>query len=193
MKKSFALILIFCMLLALSACGGEEDSAASTAAGTTVSGSTEAATQANGSETDPTETEAAQDTGFVFVYQGVEIRLNADMAPILEQLGEPISYTEAASCAFEGLDKTYYYGSFYIDTYPDGDKDYVYDFWFSDDGVATTEGLYIGATEDLVTAAYPDAVYNGENAWTLTTEEGVLTILMADGVVTSIQYSITLS
>ena len=40
---------------------------------------------------------------FTFTYSGVEITLHGDAAPVLAALGEPKSYTEEASCAFEGL------------------------------------------------------------------------------------------
>ena len=55
---------------------------------------------------------------FTFIYQGVAISPHGDAAPVIEALGDPKSYTEESSCAFEGLDRTYYYGPFYLSTYP---------------------------------------------------------------------------
>ena len=174
MKKLFILVLTACLVFSLAACG------------TDTPGSTNASVNAGGTS-EPTVNDA-----FVFTYKGTEIKLHANMAPILAALGEPKSYTESASCAFEGLDKTYYYGSFYIDTYPIGDQDYVYDFWFADDSVATTEGIYIGSTQAQVEAAYGAENYNGSNAYIITKGDGQLTVILTDGVVSSIQYSIVL-
>ena len=92
--------------------------------------------------------------------------------------------------AFDGLDKSYYYGSFYLETYPQGDKDFVYGWWFADDSVATPEGIYIGSTQAQVEKAYGSDGYNGSNAYTVNKEAGMLTIILDNGAVSSIQYSI---
>jgi hypothetical protein len=127
-----------------------------------------------------------------YLEEGTEIRLHADMAPILEKLGQPKKYTESASCAFEGLDKTYTYDSFVIQTYPQGDKDYVYCFWFVDDFAQTNEGIKIGDSQDKVETAYGAESFNGSNAYTLTKGDGVFTVIIKDGVVSSIQYAVSI-
>ena len=99
---------------------------------------------------------AASGAGYQFTAKGVTIEMDADAAPVLEQLGEPVSYFEAASCAFEGLDKTYTYNGFELDTYPTGDKDYISMVVLKDDSVATQEGICIGDSRDKVLQAYPD-------------------------------------
>lgn len=170
MKKILILLLALIMVASLAACGGAPE-------GTT------------GPVTDAT----APQEGFVFNYKGTKITIHAEAAPILAALGEAKSYTESASCAFEGLDKTYYYGSFYLDTYPKGDKDYVYGFWFADDSVSTEEGIYIGATKAQVEKAYGADAFNGSNAYNITKGDNILTIILENDVVTSIQYALALS
>lgn len=123
-----------------------------------------------------------------FVYNGVEITPHADAAPVLEALGEPKSYTEEASCAFEGLDKTYYYGSFYLSTYPMDGRDYIYTLWFADDTVATAEGIRIGSPRSRVEEVYGPDAFNGTNAFEMTKGNSRLTILITDGMVSSIRY-----
>ncbi|MBP3304437.1 MAG: hypothetical protein J6L24_00565 [Oscillospiraceae bacterium] len=174
MKKLLILALAACLVFSMAACGTNtpNETAGSTAAGAS---------------------EPAVNEAFVFTYNGTKIQLHANMAPILAALGEPKRYTESASCAFEGLDKTYYYGSFYIDTYPMGDQDYVFDFWFADDSVATAEGICIGSAKAQVEAAYGADKYNGSNAYIVTEGDGRLTVILEEGVVTSIQYSVVLS
>ena len=46
--------------------------------------------------------QGTQAKGYVFIYNGVTVSVDGDMAPILEAFGEPADYYEAASCAFEG-------------------------------------------------------------------------------------------
>jgi len=182
MKKILIFVLAVCMLLSLAACGSDSTGDTGSTSGTNGTTGTTV-----GNTNEPTVNEA-----FVFTYKGTQIKLHANMAPILAALGEPKSYTEQASCAFEGLDKTYYYGGFYIDTYPIGNQDYVYDFWFADDSVATAEGIYIGATKAQVETAYGAASFNGSNAYEITEGDGMLTIILTDGVVSSIQYTVVM-
>ncbi|HBG77138.1 MAG TPA: hypothetical protein DDW86_09305, partial [Clostridiales bacterium] len=63
--------------------------------------------------------------GYSYEYNGIKIPMNVDAAPIVKKLGKPANYFEAASCAFQGLDKVYTYSNFEIGTYPKGDKDFI--------------------------------------------------------------------
>lgn len=129
-----------------------------------------------------------QEENFSFTYNGTQITLDAEAAPILDALGEPRSYTEEPSCAFDGMDKTYYYGSFYLSTYPLDGKDCIYNLWFADDTVATEEGIRIGSTQSQVEEAYGRDCFNGTNCFVLTRGQSRLVILMEEGKVSSIRY-----
>ena len=131
-----------------------------------------------------------QEENLSFTYNGTKITLGAEAASIIDALGEPRSYTEEPSCAFEGMDKTYYYGSFYLSTYPLNGKDFVYSFWFADDSVATEDGVRIGNTQADVESAYGVDCFNGTNTYTQSEGKSKLTIILIDGLVTSIQYEI---
>lgn len=165
MKKIFCLILALMLAMSMAACGD-----------------TDPTVPTGGNEPTP-----AND-GYIFNYKGTAIVMHADAAPILAALGEPKTYTEETSCAFEGKDKTYFFGSFYLQTYPIGDKDYVYGVWFADDSVSTDEGVYVGMSQSEVEAAYGTDSFNGSNAYIMTKGASRLTVILTDGVVSSIQY-----
>ncbi len=129
-----------------------------------------------------------QEKGFSFTYNGIEIALGAEAAPIIDALGEPRSYTEEASCAFDGVDKTYYYGSFYLSTCPINGIDRVYTIWLADDTVATNESIRIGSFQTQVEDAYGTGSFDGINCFTQTKNQSKLSILLENGIVTSIRY-----
>ena len=127
-------------------------------------------------------------TGYTFELNGTEIQLNAKMEPIADALGEPDSYFESESCAFQGLDKVYTYGSVVITTYPEDGVDYVYTIELKDDTVETVEGLYIGASKDEVIKTYGDEAEELEAGIFCTKGESDLVFLMDGDVVTNIVY-----
>lgn len=169
MKKLIAILLTVAMLACFAGCQPTQT------------------TEDPGSQTG--NAEPKQDS-FTFTYKGTKIALHAPAADIVAALGEPLKYSESTSCAFEGLDKSYDYGSFYLETYPIGDKDYIYGWWFVDDLVETDEGICIGASQAAVETAYGAENYNGTNAFQVKKGSGMLTVILENGVVTSIQYAI---
>lgn len=173
MKKLICLILALALAACFAACGASN-------------------TPANDNSTPDNSSSAgdsvAVDAGYTFTYNGTKIAMNVDAAPIIAALGEPKSLTEEASCAFTGLDKTYTYNGFYMQTYPQGDKDYVYSVWFADDSVSTEEGVYVGMAQADVEKAYGADSYNGSNAYSMTKGSCKLTVIITDGTVSSIQY-----
>lgn len=191
MKKIISMLLVLILALSLAACGGETQNETPTNPVQTEAPATpdvDGEVEETEAPVEETEAPAAAADAFVFSYNGVTIPMNASAADILAQLGDPMSYTEEASCAFEGLDKTYYYGSFYLQTYPMGDEDFVYCVWLVDDSVTTDEGIYIGASQAEVEGVYGADGFNGSNAYIMTRGESKLTVIMKDGAVSSIQY-----
>lgn len=167
MKHFASILLLLCLLISMAACGDTTPAETTTA---------------------PAAAPEAATDGYVFSFKGQQIYMSADAQPILDALGEPVSTTEQTSCAFDGLDKTFYYGSFYMDTYPVDGKDYVYSLWLVDDTVTTAEGLYIGATQAQVESIYGAEGFNGSNAYIMTKGGSRLTIILEEGLVSSIQY-----
>jgi hypothetical protein len=129
-----------------------------------------------------------QDQGYVFNYNGIPIVVNTDVEPVLKELGEPLDYFEAESCAFQGLDKTYYYSGFELTTYPKDNTDYISSVYFMDDSVSTAEGIYIGSSVDDVLEAYGEDYTGGENAYIYTKGDSSLIIITENDEVISITY-----
>lgn len=175
MKKFLSIILTLVMVAALSACGAESTPEA-------------AAPAAPAAEADNAAAPASGDELY-FDYRGTVIAVHAEAAPILAVLGEPMSCTEQPSCAFQGLDRSYYFGSFYLETYEKDGAEYVSGFWFADDTVQTPEGIYIGSTQAEVEQAYGADAFNGTNAYSLRRGDSKLTVILTDGAVSSIQYT----
>ncbi len=148
MKKITAIIMTASLLL-LSGCGSDgnerviEGNVQTIESANGQSGSSQQTDEAATGKQEDIQNDTAQVSdstkGYAFIYNGVSVTMDADAAPIIEKLGEPASYFEAASCAFEGLDKMYTYSGFEIDTYPVGDKDYVSSVILKDDSVSTAE------------------------------------------------------
>lgn len=196
MKKKMVMVVLSALSLTavLSGCGETKDT---TAANTNVSESTsqsaEVQQDAQGNVAQQSESTQTVDTtnagqGYIFVQDGITVAPDMDAAPVIEALGEDYTYFEAASCAFEGLDKMYTYAHFEIDTYPNADQDLISNIILKDDLVTTKEGAYIGMSASQITDMYGEAQ---ETDGMLTYELSDMTlkfVLDADTVV-SIEYA----
>lgn len=126
--------------------------------------------------------------GYTFTYKDVIIEMDADAAPIIEQLGEPDSYFEAPSCAFEGIDKMYAYGGLEVDTYPTDDKDYISAIIFKDDTLTTTEGIGIGDSVSSLEETY-GTKWNDEDGMMVYEKDGMkLCFIVEEDTIISIEY-----
>lgn len=137
---------------------------------------------------DPTVKE--QDTeGYVFKFGTTEIKMHDKAEAIIKALGEPMEYFEAPSCAFEGLDKFYYYSSFELNTYEIDDVDYISLITFKDDTVETSEGICIGSSLQDVLDTYGNKYEEQNGFYTYTLGKTKLQFITQDDVVTGITYS----
>lgn len=121
-----------------------------------------------------------------FSYEGVKIPMAAPAAPVLEALGEAQSCTEEPSCLFEGMDRTYCYGGFYLTTSPSAQGEQITGLWFADTTVQTPEGIAIGDEIDEVLRVY-DPEERGD-AYICDQGNTRVLILTREGIVTSVQY-----
>jgi hypothetical protein len=126
--------------------------------------------------------------GYTFTHAGTTISVDADFAPLLASLGEPRSYFEAASCAFEGLDKMYNYGGFTVNTYPQGDDEFVSSVILNDDTVATPEGVRIGSSFEDMERAYGPAEASASGQIIYRKDGMKLGFILRDEMIVAIEY-----
>lgn len=190
-KRRFA-VLMAASLLVLAGCGESERVIDGDVVNVTTgsrTGEEEPAGQQESIQA-PQQAEGSVSRGYVFVTGGATVEVDSDMAPILQVLGEPMSYFEAASCAFEGLDKIYTYSSFEIDTYPLQDRDLVSAVILKDDSVATAEGVCIGDTLEKLLETYGDGTR--ESGMLVYEKDGMkLCFILQDDSIISIEYRST--
>ncbi len=132
--------------------------------------------------------EPAIKKGYYFTYQGVEITVDMPAAEILKALGPHNTYFEAASCAIEGMIRTYGYGSFELDTYELNGTEYISSIYFKDDTVATEEGAYLFMTKEQLLSIYGNEYVEESGMLVYYKDEKKLKFLVTKGEVTAIQY-----
>ena len=189
MKK---LVLVLMFALVMTGCGKEKTDDSENNS-TVVENQNNQENQGSESKNDEkTDTnKATEPKGYVFEYNGVKIGMDMEAAPIISALGEADSYFEAPSCAFEGLDKTYSYGSFEIDTYEQDGKDYISTVFFCDDLIETPEGVCLFETKADMIKAYGEG-FKEEFGMLVYEKEGMkLKFILEGDEITSIEYSST--
>lgn len=137
---------------------------------------------------DTSDTKAA---GYVFKSKDVLVEIDAEANQYIDALGEPVSYYEATSCAFDDLDKFYTYSGFEIDTYSIDGTDYVLTVALLDDSVSTQEGLCIGDSADRMKELYGEPTTSSDTSAIYAKDNMKLSVILADGVITSIEYTST--
>ena len=181
MKKLIAMILSAVLVLGLCACGGnaQEDEQVITRA-------TEAAT----TPAAPAETEAvseAEEAKFAdFQFEGKELNVGEEFDPAA--LPEANSVYQVPSCAIEGTDNVYSYDHFEITAYDDGTCERIYSIFFMSPDVKTSEGLALGDGLDQVLALYGENYEQVGTAYNYYYGDAVLSILVQNDVVISIEY-----
>lgn len=194
MKRFLSIALL--LTLILTACGGKTQN--NNPADTSGDQNTPAQTDnsdnsgnSNNSDNSGNKTAPAPtaNSKLVFSYQGCPLPMNAEFAPLLDYIGEPDSYFEAASCAFDGLDKTYTYGDIEIITYPDGDKDYISSVRLLGNSVSTPEGVTVGSSQEDVISAYGENYTAIGEQFAYEDGDTNLYILFQDGAAVSVEYA----
>ena len=109
-----------------------------------------------------------------------------------EKFGTEIEYSEVASCAFEGLDKTFKYEHYEITTYPDGEDDRIYSIYLLDDTVPTKEGVKITDDVSKMTEIYGNDYTQQGESYLYSKNNTTIQFYTSNGVIIGIEYSIVM-
>ena len=172
-RKLLIFSIVSAMALSMVACGASEDTKV---------------IEASSNGADEVEATAQNNEGYVFHYDGTELKMDADAAPIVEKLGEPGQYFESPSCAAEGIGKLYTYSDFEIQTYPDGDVDRILYVRLRTDNVATDEGIDLSSTREDIVAAYGEPAEEATGSMTYELGGTSLIFIFDGDTLNSIEY-----
>lgn len=132
----------------------------------------------------------AASTNYKFSYQGVDFVIDAviDLSKFTE--GTDYEAREVQSCAYQGFGMEYNFkgGALQIETYPDGDKEFVTRISIFDDTVSTPEGICVGSTVDQVKTAYGEPTDSTDAALIYEKGGSVIQFLIKNDAVSQIQY-----
>lgn len=183
MKKLMAAALAALMVISLCACNSEPKTIGGDV--TNVQTKTD-----NGSSADNTGVSTATTTeAYYFTSKGVRFTADMDCAEVVAKLGEPTSYYEAPSCAFDGKEKTYNYGNFEIGTYEDGELDRIAIIIIRNDLVTTEEGCYVGQAVAEVEKVYGVSADSTENVLCYKKGDMKLYFFIEAGKISFIEYA----
>lgn len=186
--KKFVIIMMAAGMIWVSGCGSSEKTIEGEVQNA-VTGTGSAPSVESGETVQSQPADDGKDTkGYVFTFGGTTVEMDAEAAAVIEKLGEPLSYFEAPSCAFEGLDKIYTYNGFEIDTYPVGDVDYISSVIFKDDSVMTTEGICIGDTMEKLEQAYGSDSTREDGVVVYGRDEMKLCFILQEDEIISVEY-----
>lgn len=147
--------------------------ASSTAAATTAATTTatvQATTSTTSAPTTSVTTDASMpsrltgpftDADLALTIEGKSYALLSDASGLLKALGDDCQVSEAESCVYEGMDKTFDYGFIQIFTIPNGDVDMIDGIYLLDDRYETARGIKVGAAMSDVIDAYGEKEDNG--------------------------------
>lgn len=172
MKRFLTLVLAAVLVLSLCACGKDETPAA----------------------TDPTKsgdkTPVTTPIGYTFTYNDYQFGVGMSVENVLSELGEPADKETSASCAFGGMDTTYYYSGIQISTNDEDGYEKIYSIYLEDDLASTEKGVSVSNTAQQVKDAYgtpSDA--SSENCLIYAKDGMYLKFILKDGKVSSITYT----
>ncbi len=108
-----------------------------------------------------TETSAGVEAGFsaddlYLMIDGEKYTCDTNINDIIAVFGEDYEYSEAISCAYDGMDKTFMYENVEFYTYPQGEEDFVLEIYCVGGEVSTSKGVEIGTSRDTVIELYGD-------------------------------------
>lgn len=137
-----------------------------------------------GNSSEPQKLEKKQaEVGYTLKVNNKEIILGEVFSR--EKCGQELQYSEVASCAFDGLDKTYIYENYEIKT---GLQDKIVSIYFKDEGISTNEGVKITDSYEEMIQAYSSDFKNEGNKYTYTKANTSIEFIVQNNIITGIEY-----
>ena len=145
--------------------------------------------ETNASAENTVSTAEANESTIKLIYDG-----GKDMTPgavfSRDIFGQEESYSEVPSCAGQGTDKVYNYGSYEITAYQEGDEEKIYSVYFIDDQITTTEGVKISDDSSVMFEKYGDNYEQTGNQYKYTSGNVELAFIVENDFITSITYTL---
>lgn len=151
------------------------------------SGESVKVSESDNGETTETDTNVIET--YIYNYNGTEIELNSKAKPIIDNLGEEISYFESESCAFPGLDKVYTYPGLEIQTYEKEGVDHILTINILDDTIATNKGIRLFDASSKVIDTYGENYEENSGQYIYKKGNTQLSFLIKDDEVIAIEYA----
>lgn len=104
--------------------------------------------------------------------------------------GQEQSYSEVPSCAGQGTDKVYNYGSYEITAYQDGDEEKIFSVYFIDDKITTTEGVKVSDESSVMFEKYGDNYEQIGNQYTYISGNVEISFIIENNFIISITYTL---
>ena len=187
MKKLIALMMALAMVFALAACGNSADPDEIPAITRGQDEENEAQGQPQQEDEQKQEEQsAAAETVYAYTYEGVKLVPGAAFDPSV--LPEAESVFEVPSCAIEGTDNLYNYGTFELTAFNDGTGEVIYSIFFNDPNITTDEGLALGDDVEKMVQIYGEDYTQEGTAYVYTSQGTILSILVQNDTVTSIEF-----
>ena len=195
MKRIITLFCCLMLLLCLTACGSDELSdermitrpAEEAAEPVALAAEEETAAATETAGTEETQAPAPVAVGnYTFDASGVELIPGDPFDPGVLPKAE--SVYEVPSCAIEGTDNLYNYGTFELTAFDDGEKELIYSILLTDPNITTTEGLALGDDVQKMVDLYGEGYTQQGNAYVYTGDAELLYIIAQNDKVASIEY-----
>lgn len=119
----------------------------------------------------------------------VPIALNAPAGPVLTALGAPVGYGERRGTGRPGVEKTYRFAGLRLQTFESRTGERILGVTITDRETQTPEGIAVGDSAAAVRSCFGMDAIQADRC-TIRREQEELEILLQNGVVTAISYTL---
>ena len=123
---------------------------------------------------------------YSFAFDGKALVPGAKFDP--KEYKDASSIYQVPSCAIEGTDNVYNYGSFEVTAFDDGKNEVIYSIYIIDANTSTDEGIYLGDDANTVTEIYGDKFTENDTERTYIKGKTAIVFIIENDFVASIEY-----